>query len=115
MPFIGTRDEAAELKRVVLERGATAFKHKSLNHWDEKALLEGKLNHPPLKSEGFAAEKAFVKTLNRRSYSTLFVDKKSTENCCAQKTRLMATHVTISPNFPSPEGERGFNHPRWGH
>ena len=43
MPFIGTRDETAELKRVVLEQGARAFKHKSLNYWDDKALLEGKV------------------------------------------------------------------------
>ncbi|PKN66271.1 MAG: hypothetical protein CVU57_06265 [Deltaproteobacteria bacterium HGW-Deltaproteobacteria-15] len=43
MPFIGNRDEAAELRRIGFESGARAFKHKKMNYWDEDALLEGRL------------------------------------------------------------------------
>ena len=43
MPFIGSREEAAELRNVCLEHGARAFKHKKMNYWDEEALLEGSL------------------------------------------------------------------------
>lgn len=43
MPFIGSRDEAAELRRVSFDHGAEAFKHKKMNYWDENALLKGQL------------------------------------------------------------------------
>jgi DNA repair photolyase len=41
MPFIGNRDEARTLKDVTFRSGARAFKHKSMNYWDENALLNG--------------------------------------------------------------------------
>lgn len=43
MPFIGSKDEATELRKVVFDHGANAFKHKKLNYWDEGAILEGRL------------------------------------------------------------------------
>ena len=43
MPFIGSRSDAAELRHVCFDMGATAFKHKSTNYWDESELLNGKL------------------------------------------------------------------------
>jgi DNA repair photolyase len=43
MPFIGTKKEAEELRRVCFDHGAKGFKHKSMNYWDENALLQGKL------------------------------------------------------------------------
>lgn len=41
MPLIGSRDDAAEIRRVGFEHGARAFKHKGVNYWDENALLKG--------------------------------------------------------------------------
>jgi DNA repair photolyase len=41
MPLIGTRGDATEIRRVGFEHGAKAFKHKGVNYWDEKALLNG--------------------------------------------------------------------------
>ena len=43
MPFIETFEEAAEVRNVVIDRGASGFKHKKLNYFDEQALLAGDL------------------------------------------------------------------------
>ena len=42
MPFIGSESEAEEVRRVLFDRGAKGFRHKSLNYYDEKEMLEGK-------------------------------------------------------------------------
>mgnify|MGYP003965352109 CR=1 FL=1 len=42
MPFIGNRTEAELVQKTLLDHGAKAFKHKSMNYWDEASLLEGK-------------------------------------------------------------------------
>jgi len=42
MPFIGSESEAEEVRRVLFDHGAKGFKHKSLNYYDEKEILEGK-------------------------------------------------------------------------
>jgi hypothetical protein len=43
MPFIGNQDAARQLRDVTFGCGAKAFKHKSMNYWDEDALLNGNL------------------------------------------------------------------------
>ncbi len=43
MPFIGSRDEAVKLRSACFDCGARAFKHKSMNYWNEEALLLGNL------------------------------------------------------------------------
>ena len=43
MPFIGDRDAAMNLRDETFKYGARAFKHKSLNYFDEEALLNGRL------------------------------------------------------------------------
>jgi DNA repair photolyase len=61
MPFIGTKKEAAELRDVCFDLGASGFKHKSMNYWDEEELLHGRL----LKVKGrkdFAYEDLLVKS-----------------------------------------------------
>jgi DNA repair photolyase len=61
MPFIGTKKEAAKLRKVCFDLGAKSFKHKSMNYWDENALLQGKL----VKIKGrkdFAYEDLLVKS-----------------------------------------------------
>ncbi len=41
MPLIGDRKDAETIKAACFENGARAFKHKGVNYWDEKALLNG--------------------------------------------------------------------------
>lgn len=41
MPLIGDEKEAEKIKKTCLNNGAKAFKHKGVNYWDEKALLNG--------------------------------------------------------------------------
>jgi DNA repair photolyase len=41
MPFMGSESEAGEVRRVLFDHGARGFKHKSLNYFDEKEMLEG--------------------------------------------------------------------------
>ena len=43
MPFLGNQDEARRLRDGTFRYGARAFKHKSMNYWDENALLKGNL------------------------------------------------------------------------
>jgi DNA repair photolyase len=43
MPFIGDCDAAMNLRDETFKYGARAFKHKSLNYFDEEALLDGRL------------------------------------------------------------------------
>lgn len=41
MPFIGSQEEAREVKRVLVNSGAQGFKHKGMNYWDEAELMKG--------------------------------------------------------------------------
>lgn len=41
MPFIGSEDEARELRDTCMTAGAKAFKHKGMNYWDEDEILKG--------------------------------------------------------------------------
>ena len=41
MPFTGSYDDALELRRVVFEHGARAFKHKGLNYFEDAAVKQG--------------------------------------------------------------------------
>ncbi len=43
MPFIGSEDEARELRDTCMTVGAKAFKHKGMNYWDEDEILNGNL------------------------------------------------------------------------
>jgi len=43
MPFIGSEDEARELRDTCMTAGAKAFKHKGMNYWDEDEILKGNL------------------------------------------------------------------------
>jgi DNA repair photolyase len=43
MPAFGDEKEVNEIKKVCIDQGAKAFKHKGVNYWDESALLKGKL------------------------------------------------------------------------
>jgi len=41
MPFIGNRSEAELVRKTLIDHVAKAFKHKSMNYWDEASLLRG--------------------------------------------------------------------------
>lgn len=48
MPLIGVKEDGEELRRVVFEHGARAFKHKGLNYWNEEDVLNGE----PVRAKG---------------------------------------------------------------
>jgi DNA repair photolyase len=43
MPFVEDKDKCLELRQIVFDHGAKAFKHKGLNYFDLKDLLEGRI------------------------------------------------------------------------
>ncbi len=43
MPFIGGKDDALQVRDKCFDFGARAFKHKSMNYWDENEILMGNL------------------------------------------------------------------------
>jgi DNA repair photolyase len=89
MPFIGDQDAARILRDVTFEYGARAFKHKSMNYWDEDAILKGNL--------------VKVKGRNDYAYKNLLV--KSGEPYMSNRSSKMVT--VLMPKIAQKFGNLG--------
>jgi DNA repair photolyase len=98
MPFIGNQDAALQLRDVTFGCGAKAFKHKSMNYWDEGALLNGNLVRVKGRKD-YAYGNLLVKSgepyLSEgrlKMVSALMPQKKQSFNNLAPKSMIVENH-----------------------